>query len=68
MCVGNTSTPAPPPALPEAPRTPDRNQSLRGSGDERRRRAAAAGQTLLTSSRGATGQANTSVKTLLSGQ
>ena len=67
MCIGGASTPAPPPALPEAPRLPEQTAARDSVGADKRRRAAAAGGTgtILTSSRGVTQQAATAGKTLL---
>ena len=68
MCVGGGSTPAPPPKLPEAPRTAEPTGRTGTSADEKRRRAAAGGSTrstVLTSSRGITDGATGAAKTLL---
>ena len=70
MCGGSPRAPAPPPAVPEAPRAPDVGSSETASDRDRRRRASAAGQTggrstILTSSRGVQDGAATATKTLL---
>lgn len=67
MCLSSApAAPTPPPALPEAPRTPDVTASVGGSADARRRAAAAgASSTILTGTRGVSAQAQTGAKTLL---
>jgi len=70
MCLSSTpKAPTPPPALPEAPVAPDVASSMSNMDADKRRRANAAGgnttSTLLTGSRGLTGGANVSTKTLL---
>jgi hypothetical protein len=69
MCIGGTpSAPAPPPALPEAPRTPDTTTSGVSTDLDARRRAAASGganSTILTGSRGLSGSSGSTAKTLL---
>ena len=64
MCT--SKGPKPPPALPEAPVTPDIAASSAASDSAKRKRAAAgASSTILTGSSGLTSTANTSQKTLL---
>ena len=71
MCLGSSpKAPAPPAALPEAPRTPAPSSEGGTSDLDRRRRAKASGgadsrSTILTTPRGATGAANAPAKTLL---
>tara|TARA_R110000737_G_scaffold73589_2_gene102360 strand:- start:1084 stop:1296 length:213 start_codon:yes stop_codon:yes gene_type:complete len=68
MCGGSPRAPAPPPAVPEAPRAPDTGSSQAGQDSDKRRRAAATGDgrsTILTSSRGVSDSAATATKTLL---
>ena len=71
MCLGSQpNAPTPPPALPEAPRTPDPTGSGADVSDlDRRRRASASGagarSTILTSPRGVTDSGSTATKTLL---
>ena len=72
MCLGSRPrAPIPPPALPEAPRTPDPSVGPGASSlDRRRRRIAGGGSSLsniLTSPRGVTESAATASKTLLGG-
>lgn len=64
MCVSSPKAPTPPPALPEAPTTPDTTTGeTTGDRDKRRRRASTS--TILTSTRGVQNGAATAQKTLL---
>jgi len=70
MCGGSPRAPAPPPAVPEAPRAPDTGSSQAAGAQDKRRRAAASGQadgrsTILTSARGVQAAGSTATKTLL---
>lgn len=71
MCGGGSpKAPKPPPALPEAPRTPEPAVGAKVSDKDKRRRAAAAagdqpGSTILTGPRGVTEQGATQQKVLL---
>lgn len=66
MCIGGSSTPAPPAQVPEAPTMPDTSTRTILT-DDKKRRAAATGVTgtILTGPRGVTQQGATATKTLL---
>lgn len=68
MCGGSPSAPAPPPVVPEAPRTPEPRAGGDQASRDRRRRLAAGGgdrSTILTSASGVSESGATAAKTLL---